>query len=131
MALSKEGQLYVWGRGEFGVLGFVNHSIQLPTINPLIQDLSEETLKSKIAQIESLQDFSSVLFENGDLYSFGNNDYGVMGIGITQSVDTCDVIRNPTKCVFENEQSVPIQSFSLGEMLSAFLSKDQKVYYCG
>lgn len=36
MALSKEGQLYVWGRGEFGVLGFVNHSIQLPTINPLI-----------------------------------------------------------------------------------------------
>lgn len=26
-ALSKDGKYYVWGRGEFGVLGFVNHSI--------------------------------------------------------------------------------------------------------
>lgn len=33
--------------------------------------------------------------------------------------------------MFENEEQIPIESFSLGEMQSAFLTKNHKVFYCG
>ena len=64
-------------------MGFINKALQYPTINPLVQELVKSTLNSQIKKISSCSDFSSVLFESGDLYSFGNNDYGNLGIGST------------------------------------------------
>ncbi len=81
MALSEKKELFVWGRGEFGVLGFSNQQQKIPVKNPFIEEISNQNLNSEISMIDSCNDFSSVLFENGKIFSFGNNDHGNLGIG--------------------------------------------------
>ena len=54
-----------------------------------------------------------------------------MGIGVTQSVDTCDSIRDPTECQFEDDIPIQFKDISLGEAQTAYLSQDNKVYFCG
>lgn len=130
MGLSEENQLWVWGRGEFGVLGFTNKQQRLPVLNTLVEELKNQTLKSKIKKISSCSDFSSILFENGKIFSFGNNDQGNLGLGTTQSVDTCDVIQTPTEVSFD-EKPIKFLDFSLGECSTAYLSQDNRVYFTG
>jgi alpha-tubulin suppressor-like RCC1 family protein len=66
--------LWVWGRGEFGVLGFTNTEQRIPVMNTVIEEMARNTFKSNIKKISSCSDFSSILFDNGRIFSFGNND---------------------------------------------------------
>lgn len=54
-----------------------------------------------------------------------------MGLGITQSVDTCDSIQTPSECQFENNEPIIFKDFSLGECSTAYLSLEGKVYFTG
>ena len=54
-----------------------------------------------------------------------------MGIGTTQSVDSCDVIQTPTECQFDDNLEILFKDFSLGEMQTAYLSEDNQVYFAG
>lgn len=130
IALTEKNSVYVWGRGEFGVLGQTQKSEPVPVINEFLESLKENY--GSIIKIDSVSDFSSVLYESGTIFSFGNNDFGTMGVGFNQSVDTCDSINIPTEICFEDgTPRVSFKDISLGETNSAFLSNDGKVYFAG
>lgn len=130
MAVSAKNSLWVWGRGEFGVLGYTNKEQNEPVLNPFIEELKKTN--GDIIKIDSCSDFSTVLFDNGKIFSFGNNDYGNLAIGYSQSVDTCDAISNPSEAQFPSDQEpVLFKDIYLSEQASAFLSKDNKVYFSG
>ena len=133
LALAADGEVYGWGRGEFGTLGNSNKPQQEPEANLVLRQFSKES-GSKIVKIESCNDFSSVLFDNGKLFSFGNNDQGNLGIGNSQSVDSCDSISDPVEMVTDPEEvcgRLLFKDLSLAQTISAFLSRDNKVYYAG
>ena len=128
-ALTQKGKLMVWGRGEFGVLGCGNKQVAEPMENEIVAKLCED-LKVSILKIKSCHDFTSLLTSDGTLYSFGNNDEGVMGIGRNMGVDFCEVVNMPTPMEFiDGDQK--IVDFSLGEISSAVLTKSGKLYQSG
>ncbi|CAF1419130.1 unnamed protein product [Adineta steineri] len=88
VALAKSGRAYISGcfRGSEGVLGLFQHKqiAQQPILIPLNQ---------LIKQIACGADFCLLLTENGDLYSFGNNETGQLGRDATFStwLQPCEI----------------------------------------
>lgn len=81
LALSSQGQIVGWGKNHCGQLGnndckkiFPIHQID---ITKIINDFSQGIIKN----IACGQNFSFLLFENGKLYSSGNNSSGQLGNG--------------------------------------------------
>jgi hypothetical protein len=123
MAIDDNNTLYVWGRGEFGVNGMGNSdSIQVPTENTIMTKIIESLDNARIKKILGCSDFSSILLDNGDVYSFGNNDQGVMGLENTFGVDMTEAISFPQPMFRQNmkyfDQDVKIKDIELGEFFS-------------
>eukprot|EP01132_Coremiostelium_polycephalum_P003660 gene3660-4558_t len=74
MALTKNGRLYSWGNGYFGALG---HSDNLNQLAPKLVN----TINSEIMDIACGGDHSLALTRDGELYGFGWNGMGQLGIG--------------------------------------------------
>lgn len=72
-AVDKAGNFYVWGRGEFGVFGFENKEVAQPIVNPVLREIVDEC-KTPIVKVMSCNDFTSILFSDGVIRSFGNNN---------------------------------------------------------
>eukprot|EP01118_Nematostelium_gracile_P002108 TRINITY_DN1224_c0_g1_i1.p1 TRINITY_DN1224_c0_g1~~TRINITY_DN1224_c0_g1_i1.p1 ORF type:complete len:230 (-),score=49.15 TRINITY_DN1224_c0_g1_i1:93-782(-) len=75
LALSEEGKVWAWGSSQDGQtgLGHYNEVIQPTELTLVPQD--------RIARISTGFDHSSLLTERGQVYTFGNNDVGQLGIG--------------------------------------------------
>jgi alpha-tubulin suppressor-like RCC1 family protein len=129
MALSKKGDLYAWGRGEYGVLGFGNKEVSEPLLNEIIRNQCIET-NSSIIKIDSVSDFSSVLFSDGSVRSFGNNDQGTMGLGSNLGFDFCESINFPSQMELTGDQK-KVVDIDLAECCTAILTNEKKVYMCG
>ena len=72
MALSRNGQVWAWGRNNFGQLGTGdNNNSNVPR---LVSELS------KIKQIAAGSEYSLVLDINGKTFAWGKNDVGQLGI---------------------------------------------------
>lgn len=131
LALAQNGELYAWGRGEFGVLGFENKEEKEPIANPYINDLVKGREGVSIKKIESCSDFSSILLSDGTVLGFGNNDQGNLGLGITQSVDMCDSIQIPMQMRFEEQEDLKIVDIDLAECTSAVKTEDGRIFFAG
>jgi alpha-tubulin suppressor-like RCC1 family protein len=129
LALSQSGDVYVWGRGEFGVLGCGNAEVPEPIVNELIRNQCAEN-NSRVVKIDSCSDFSSVLFSDGTVRSFGNNDQGNMGIGSNLGVDFCEAINVPTIMEFVGEQK-KVVDIDLAEFTTALQTDNGQIYICG
>lgn len=78
--------MYTWGRGQHGVLGNGSNSYSLqPELNQDIAALKEEGIK--IVKIDSAEDFTAALTDAGEVYVFGKNDRGQLGIGAGIGID--------------------------------------------
>lgn len=131
IALTQAGEVFVWGRGEFGVLGFENKEEKEPVVNPYFTDIVKTHPNTRIAKIDSCSDFSSVLLSTGVMLNFGNNDQGNMGLGITQSVDMCDSIQIPLPTRFENEGDLKIVDMDLAESTTTIQVEDGRIFFMG
>ena len=123
LAVDDNNKLYVWGRGEFGVNGMGNSdSIQTPTENPIMTKIIESLGNPKIKKLVSCSDFSSVLLDNGDVYSFGNNDQGIMGLENNLGVDMTESISFPQPMfrpsMKYNDKDIKVIDLDLGEVYS-------------
>ncbi|KAF9401603.1 RCC1 domain-containing protein 1 [Mortierella sp. AD011] len=75
LALATDGTLYSWGSGRYGQLGHGN-LVSVSTPKPI------ESLQGiRIVDAACGASFSVALSETGDIYSFGLNDHGQLGIG--------------------------------------------------
>lgn len=122
------GNLYTWGWDREGLLGLgpnppgsVNESINIPT---KVENTSNGSLTGTISKIAA-GNFHSAAIIGGELYTWGGNKYGELGLG---STNTNDNIYTPTKVTntFNNTPIVPgtITEISLGGNNSAAIIAD-------
>ena len=72
--LDNDGNIYTFGSNQYGQLGIGD------------EDLSHTSIPQKVnlppcTQISCGNNFTMCLSENGEVYSFGYNEYGQLGIG--------------------------------------------------
>ena len=121
MVLTEEsGNLYAWGSNSTGQLGLgiVDETIEEPTLNENFND-------EKIIMVSNGHLHSVAISENGNIYSWGNNSSGQLGIGNKNAEN------KPIKI---NSISSPNNAYSkvfLGSYHSMILTSDNKLYVWG
>uniref|UniRef100_A0A8B9QQL8 E3 ubiquitin-protein ligase HERC2 n=1 Tax=Anas platyrhynchos TaxID=8839 RepID=A0A8B9QQL8_ANAPL len=101
-AITAEGELYTWGRGNYGRLGHGSSEDQT------IPMLDAQTL---------------AVTENGQVWSWGDGDYGKLGRGGSDGCKTPKLI--------EKLQDLDIVKVRCGSQFSIALTKDGQVYTWG
>lgn len=128
MALGASGSLYVWGKGEMGVLGTGRSKSYLsPIKNSFFEDLLSQGIKAK--KISTCGYSNMVLMDNGKLLVWGWNEVGQLALGNYVRADMYDTERSPIEPNFFIDMN--LKDFELGEECSVFLTEDNKVYYAG
>jgi alpha-tubulin suppressor-like RCC1 family protein len=128
MALGASGSLYVWGKGEMGVLGTGrSKSYHSPIKNSFFEDLLSQGIKAK--KIRTCGYSNMVLMDNGKLLVWGWNEVGQLALGNYVRADMYDTERSPIEPNFFIDMN--LKDFELGEECSIFLTEDDKVYYAG
>ena len=74
--------MYTWGRGLYGVLGNGTNNYSLtPVMNEVIEGVKEETEPhGKITKLDSADEATGILMDNGYLNVWGKNDQGQLGV---------------------------------------------------
>ncbi len=115
--LTKCGDLFGFGRNDFGYIGCGNNTNQLKPIK--IYGFNNE----KIVSIACGAGHSLVLTDVGHVYSWGYNIYGQLGIGNITNQNT------PQKILLNNNQI--IKSICCGYAHSLLLTTDGDIYAFG
>lgn len=76
MAVADTGDLYVWGWNESGQLGFKRSQLPL-TATPLLLDLNDQVTWSSVSCGSR---HTIAVTAVGDVYAFGWNKYGQLGV---------------------------------------------------
>ena len=116
-AVTKDGDLYMWGSNECGQLGvYSNDNSKVPIkVNNSSSTLSEKSVKYVALGVSH----SAAITKDGSLYMWGSNRYGRLGDGTTTDRYT------PVK-IMDNVASV-----SLGSSHSAAVTKNNYLYVWG
>lgn len=78
----EQGEVYSWGRGEYGLLGNGSNSGSLiPLKNEFIEMYMKEDPDNEIVKIDCADEYTGALTKGGDLYVWGKNNQGQLGIG--------------------------------------------------
>lgn len=115
MALTEDGMIYVVGFNREGQLG--------------LGDRKDRKVASKIEGLPPIKDFtighmsSFLIDENNNVYGFGKNCYGMLGLGHEDNVLEPQEITNLRGC--------DITKICYWSSTAFFLSKDGTVYYSG
>ncbi|KAL5481420.1 hypothetical protein EMCRGX_G021569 [Ephydatia muelleri] len=80
LAITGQGKVYSWGDGNYGKLGHGDHITQ--KLPKLIEALSEKVVR----QVACGNRHSAAITADGELYTWGEGDYGRLGHGTTASV---------------------------------------------
>jgi alpha-tubulin suppressor-like RCC1 family protein len=121
LVLTNCGDVYAWGRNNWGQIGNGCNSDQLIPFK--VKGFNNE----RVGMISCGWGHSMALTECGHVYSWGRNECGQLGIGNT--VDS-----NEPKFVAvidENKSNVVIKKISCGSAHSLFLSSDGYIYAFG
>jgi alpha-tubulin suppressor-like RCC1 family protein len=116
IARTSDGKLYIWGVCDYGVLGLgVNNKyVYRPVINLYLNDL--EIIDMSCGALHTL-----VLTSNGDIYSWGLNDFGQTGNGSDSEYQLIPIKINSEK----------FKAISCGSWHSMALTEDGRVFCCG
>lgn len=120
MAVNEWGQLFVWGSNSSGQCGLENDS----SANYLMPKLVKSLATKQIVQIACGQLHSLALTNNGELYSFGSNSYGQLGLG-----SESEKVTKPT--LVKSLSGVPIAHLSCGGNHSFVITKSGAVFGWG
>ena len=116
-AVTKDGDLYMWGYNNYGQLGVYSNA---DSKIPIKVNNSSSTLPEKSVKYVALGYYhSAAITKDGSLYIWGCNSYGQLGDGTTTDRYT------PIK-IMDNVASV-----SLGDYHSAAVTKDGSLYMWG
>ncbi|KAM9086669.1 E3 ISG15--protein ligase HERC5-like isoform 1-T1 [Megaptera novaeangliae] len=118
LALSKGGELFAWGRNLDGQLGVGRKFASNPTPQ-IVEHLSGVPL----VQISAGEAHSMALSLSGNVYSWGRNDCGQLGLGHTDSKDSPSLIE-----VLDNQK---VDFLACGGSHTALLTKDGLVFTFG
>ncbi|XP_049741700.1 E3 ISG15--protein ligase HERC5 [Elephas maximus indicus] len=118
LALSKGGELFAWGQNLHGQLG-VGRIVDSTPTPQIVAHLSGVPL----AQISAGEAHSMALSMSGNVYSWGKNDFGQLGLGHTDSKDSPSLI--------EELDNQDVEFLTCGGSHTALLTKDGLVFTFG
>lgn len=114
--VTEDGELYTWGNARDYALGHGDRT------NQKVPKRVETLAGTKVVKVACGRNFTVALDEKGDLYSWGSNDNGQLGLGITDRIkQTPQKIRVLTKVV----------QIEAGDFHILALTSDGKVYTWG
>lgn len=124
-AVTKDGQLYTWGRGEDGQLG---HGQPPPESGDAAANLAVPTLVSALQEFEVIEVALGLwhglaLLSTGQVVSWGNNTYGQLGHGDRVTLWQPKIIE-----AFSNDK---IEMVAAGSSHSAAVNSKGEVYVWG
>lgn len=77
VALADNGDVYTWGRGLYGVLGNASNDYSLvPELNDELKYLRDEDPNKTIVKLDSADEYTGALMQDGTYYVWGKNDRG-------------------------------------------------------
>lgn len=125
-AVTGSGAVYSWGQNMYGSLG-----LGLGTTGLAIQETPAQITGNLtnviIKDIKAIDSSAYAISDNGDIYSWGLNDYGKLGIGFAYTpYGAADL---PYKVVFENNKTVS-KLYNLNKTTFA-VTTDGKIYSWG
>ncbi|KAM9237973.1 E3 ISG15--protein ligase HERC5 [Dugong dugon] len=118
LALSKGGELFAWGQNLHGQLG-VGRVVDSTPTPQIVAHLSGVPL----AQISAGEAHSMALSMSGNIYSWGKNDFGQLGLGHTNNKDCPSLI--------EELDNQDVEFLTCGGSHTALLTKDGLVFTFG
>lgn len=126
LALTKNGKVYGCGKGEFGRLGKGNHGDQLffEEIDYFVSNNIE------IKDISCGHSFSAALSKNGDVYVWGRNDYGQLGIENSIG-DLYSHEVYPNKVKYFEIENIKIKYIACGDNHMIACSENNIIYFWG
>uniref|UniRef100_A0A2K6KFN3 HECT and RLD domain containing E3 ubiquitin protein ligase 5 n=1 Tax=Rhinopithecus bieti TaxID=61621 RepID=A0A2K6KFN3_RHIBE len=118
LALSKGGELFAWGQNLHGQLG-VGRKFPSTTTPQIVEHLAGVPL----AQISAGEAHSMALTMSGNIYSWGKNEFGQLGLGHTESKDSPSLIE-----ALDNQK---VEFLACGGSHSALLTQDGLLFTFG
>lgn len=130
VALSETGQVYTWGRGSYGTLGNGKKSSQLsPILVNVLEDIRKADANNEVVKIDSADYFTAALTKDGDIFTWGENAYGQMGIGSGVGIDLVESESVPVNVEFEGD--VSLADFACGSKTMILLDNKGNAYKTG
>ncbi|XP_056460647.1 probable E3 ubiquitin-protein ligase HERC6 isoform X2 [Gadus chalcogrammus] len=117
LSLSATGDLYSWGAGGDGQLG-------VGRITPVIQTPSLLHFRVPVIQVACGNSHSLALTKAGDVFSWGSNSHGQLGLGK-------DVCVQPFPALVLSLTGIPVTLVAAGGTHSLFIALSGLVYCCG
>uniref|UniRef100_A0AAY4E4M2 E3 ubiquitin-protein ligase HERC2 n=1 Tax=Denticeps clupeoides TaxID=299321 RepID=A0AAY4E4M2_9TELE len=118
-AITGDGELYTWGRGNYGRLGHGSSEDHTsPTLVTALKGLKVVDVACGSGDAQTL-----AVTENGQVWSWGDGDYGKLGRGGSDGCKTPKLV--------EKLQDLDIVKVCCGSQFSVALTKDGQVYTWG
>lgn len=125
--ITKTGEVINWGSGVQGCIGNgSDYPLFSPEVNEFFKDL-KETKGLSVVSIKSAAHFSVALLSNGQLYSYGSNTAGQLGIRENLGHNTDEVARLPTPVNNVSFSGQKVVDFEVGENSLVFLTGNHRV----
>jgi E3 ubiquitin-protein ligase HERC4 len=120
VAINEWGQIFAWGSNNFGQCGFEKDSCENYSVPKIIKSLATK----HIVQIACGHFHTLALTNAGELYSFGSNSYGQLGLG-------CETAKENKPRLIASIQGIPISQIVCGGNHSFVLSKSGSIFGFG
>uniref|UniRef100_A0AAV1UXL0 RCC1-like domain-containing protein n=1 Tax=Peronospora matthiolae TaxID=2874970 RepID=A0AAV1UXL0_9STRA len=123
VALTKDGEIWAWGNGEYGRLG--NGESDTCEVPEPIEFFSNDVVVS----IAAGRDFSFALTDKGELYSWGGNSHNQLGIGGGLAMDVYNIESIPV--LVEAFNGLSVKQIAAGYDHAAAVTEDGRLYMWG
>ncbi|KAG3120740.1 hypothetical protein PI124_g1442 [Phytophthora idaei] len=123
VALTKDGEIWAWGNGEYGRLG--NGESDTCEVPEPIEFFS----KDNVVSIAAGRDFSFALTDKGELYSWGGNSQNQLGIGGGLAMDVYNIESIPV--LVEAFNGLSVKQIAAGYDHAAAVTEDGRLYMWG
>ncbi len=128
--LTESGTVYATGHGAYGILGTGETSDELIPVE--LTSLKETLLEGeRVIKVACGGTFSALVTDAGNLYVWGRNDSGQLGLGEESQGDMHSAERYPRRIPFFDSERVQIRDVACGENHMIAIAKNGAIYYWG
>ena len=128
--LSESGTVYAAGHGAYGILGTGDTSDELFPVE--LTSLKETLFEGeKVTKVACGGSFSALITDGGNLYVWGRNDSGQLGLGEESQGDMHSAERYPRRIPFFESERVQIRDVACGENHMVAVAANGAIYYWG
>lgn len=136
LVLTSEGRLYSTGKGDFGILGRgdTRDATEFEEIEYFFQSndsILNPNDPTTIVKVGAGSNFSAALSQNGELWVWGRNDYGQLGLGEEAMGDMYSAERYPRLVRSLPVEGHRIVDFDCGEHHLVILTGSGAIYEWG